>query len=474
MQSRGTTIVMVSLHGLLRGRDLETGRDADNGGQPPYVMAEAGALSARDDVTRVYLLTRLIEDPTLDPIYARQVEVVNEKFEIHRIPFGGPGYQLKEQLWPHLDEFVTNATTHIIDERIAPDWFHGHYADPGYSVVALSARFGIPFTQTSHSLGRRKLEALVTSGSREDEVVRRYRFGERFAAEEATLAHAAFIICSSREEITSYRDYTNIKGVRFEIIPPGVDHRRFFPYYDPLATDEQKQARESVRVELGKFLRDPGKPLIVALSRADKKKNIARLIEAYGRDQRLKAVANLAIFMGLRDDIAALPGDQASVISEALMLQDKFDLYGKLALPKRHNASDVPAIYRFAAQSRGVFVNAALTEPFGLTILEAAASGVPVVATNQGGPSETIGTLQNGVTVDPYDVDQIGNAVLDVLADEVAWRRRSNLGILRIPQYYSWNAHAERYMTLVRREVASSRMVTSGPSEPVVRGEIRR
>ena len=41
--------------------------------------------------------------------------------------------------------------------------------------------------------------------------------------------------------------------------------------------------------------------------------------------------------------------------------------------------------YRIAALTRGVFVNPALTEPFGLTLIEAAASGLPIVATEDGG-----------------------------------------------------------------------------------------
>ncbi len=41
----------------------------------------------------------------------------------------------------------------------------------------------------------------------------------------------------------------------------------------------------------------------------------------------------------------------------------------------------VPALYRLAAARGGVFVNPALNEPFGLTLLEAAACGLPVAAT---------------------------------------------------------------------------------------------
>ena len=54
-----------------------------------------------------------------------------------------------------------------------------------------------------------------------------------------------------------------------------------------------------------------------------------------------------------------------------------------------------------------MFVNPALTEPFGLTLIEAAASGLPVVATNDGGPQDILRLCGNGVLVDPLDADEM-------------------------------------------------------------------
>ncbi len=60
---------------------------------------------------------------------------------------------------------------------------------------------------------------------------------------------------------------------------------------------------------------------------------------------------------------------------------------------QRHAQSDVSDIYHLAAATRGVFVNVALQEPFGLTLIEAAAHGVPIVATCHGGPVDIVDTL---------------------------------------------------------------------------------
>ncbi len=63
----------------------------------------------------------------------------------------------------------------------------------------------------------------------------------------------------------------------------------------------------------------------------------------------------------------------------------------------------MPELYRLAAASKGVFINPALTEPFGLTLLEAGATGLPIVATNDGGPRDIIANCRNGLLIDPLD-----------------------------------------------------------------------
>lgn len=61
-------ILMVSVHGLMRGHDMELGRDADTGGQITYVIELARALGRNNKVAQVDLLTRRIEDPQVSRI----------------------------------------------------------------------------------------------------------------------------------------------------------------------------------------------------------------------------------------------------------------------------------------------------------------------------------------------------------------------------------------------------------------------
>jgi sucrose-phosphate synthase len=135
------------------------------------------------------------------------------------------------------------------------------------------------------------------------------------------------------------------------------------------------------------------------------------------------------------------------------MLIDRYDLYGSVAYPKHHDSNDVPELYRLAAATQGVFVNPALTEPFGLTLLEAAATGLPLVATNDGGPQDIIGTCKNGILVDVMDPKAIGAAIREALSDPERWKRWSKDGLEAAHANYSWDSHAARYVEEVTRVV---------------------
>lgn len=86
--AEGVYIMLISVHGLVRGHAMELGRDADTGGQVKYVVELAEALAAHARVARVDLLTRQISDPKVDESYAAPEEQLADKARIVRIPCG--------------------------------------------------------------------------------------------------------------------------------------------------------------------------------------------------------------------------------------------------------------------------------------------------------------------------------------------------------------------------------------------------
>ncbi|KAK6914323.1 Glycosyl transferase, family 1 [Dillenia turbinata] len=496
-------LVLISLHGLVRGENMELGRDSDTGGQIKYVVELARALARMPGVYRVDLFTRQILSSEVDWSYGEPTEMLiagSEDAEdmgessgayIIRIPFGPRDkYLRKELLWPYIQEFVDGALAHILNmskvlgEQIGngqPVWpyvIHGHYADAGDSAALLSGALNVPMVLTGHSLGRNKLEQLIKQGRQSmEDINSTYKIMRRIEAEELSLDAAELVITSTRQEVDEQwglydgfdvklekvlraraRRGVNCHGrfmPRMAVIPPGMDFSSVIVQEDEaegelasLPGDGSPKALPSIWAEVMRFLTNPHKPMILALSRPDPKKNITTLLKAFGESRSLRELANLTLIMGNRDDIDEMSGGNASVLTTVLKLVDKYDLYGQVAYPKHHKQSDVPDIYRLAAKTKGVFINPALVEPFGLTLIEAAAHGLPMVATKNGGPVDIQRALNNGLLVDPHDQEAIASALLRLVSDKSMWYDCRNNGWKNI-HLFSWPEHCRTYLTRV-------------------------
>jgi sucrose-phosphate synthase len=437
-------LLLISIHGLIRGHDLELGRDADTGGQTKYVVDLARALSERKDITQVDLVTRRVLDPSISSDYAASIEPLTEKARIVRIDAGPEEYLPKEQLWDHLDSFMDNLLSWLNEQGQMPDVVHSHYADAGYVGVRLSNLLGVPLVHTGHSLGRDKRQRLLAKGFSNEDIEQRYSMSRRIDAEEEVLANADLVITSTFNEIEEqYGLYNYYQPKRMAVVPPGTDLTQFYP-------PTQKDSKIPFAHVLRRFLNDPDKPMILALSRPDERKNILTLVEAYGESEQLQDLANLVVVAGSRDDLRDMESGAQEVLTNILVLIDVYNLYGRVAVPKRLVSDGVPELYRLTTSSGGVFINPALTEPFGLTLLEAAASGLPLVATENGGPVDIIGNCTNGLLVNPLDKEAIGKALFEVLSNKEQWHIWSKNGIAGVHKYYSWEAHADAYLAKVK------------------------
>ncbi|MEM6910024.1 MAG: HAD family hydrolase [Verrucomicrobiota bacterium] len=433
-------LVHLSIHGLIRGTNLELGRDADTGGQCKYVLELVKALAEHPSTGQVDLFTRQIIDPKVSADYKRPEEKIAKNAFVKRVPAGPKRYLRKETLWRHLDEFVDQCLARFREAGRLPDVIHGHYADAGYVGSQLASLLGCPFIFTGHSLGRTKKARLLVGKADPQRIEKRYNLGARLEAEEMALDAASFVCTSTTQEVEEqYSVYENYDPARMRVIPPGVDVDRFAkPVPPPL--------RERVVAKLGRFLRAPDRPAILAIARADEKKNLSSLVKAYGQNQGLQEKANLVIVAGNRESLSELNAGARRVWTELLQLIDDFDLHGRVAIPKQHEPDEIPAFYQFAEQTGGLFVNPALTEPFGLTLIEAASAGTPVVATHDGGPQDILANCQNGLLVDPTNIPEISQALSQALSDQKQWRTWSASGKEGVRRHYSWPGHVERYL----------------------------
>lgn len=122
------------------------------------------------------------------------------------------------------------------------------------------------------------------------------------------------------------------------------------------------------------------------------------------------------------------------------MLIEKYQLKGQFrwiaAQNDRHRNGE---LYRCIADTKGAFIQPAIYEAFGLTVIEAMNCGLPTFATNQGGPAEIIVDGVSGFLIDPNHGDESSDKIVEFFNqckhDPEHWNKISTGGLNRI---YEW------------------------------------
>ncbi|KIN70584.1 HAD-superfamily protein hydrolase subfamily IIB [Sulfitobacter noctilucae] len=425
-------IMHISLGGCLSAPPVKYGITDDTGGHIAYVLGAALAQAKLPEIENVTIVTRLFDAPELGPIFAECEEEIAPKCQVVRLSSNRTEYLEKDDLvgeLPSLRIALLEMLEKLGDAR--PDVIHAHFADAAELALAARQKFGIPVLYTAHSLGSEKL----APGEEPTDALK-----ARIARETLALKKADAIIASSRDELERQipKLAPDAEG-RGQRIAPGVSVPK---------TGDPSCAREM----LSGFLRDTDKPIILAIARPIRKKNLRRLIDAYAADTVLQERANLVIVAGLRDGLRQKSNERDEVIAGLFDGIDRHDLWGKVALPRQHTARDIGDLYALAAEG-GVFCNPAFHEPFGLTLIEAAQAGVPLVGTQSGGPSDIIPELGFGALVDPCDAADIGRGLREILtapAREFAARRARNIA-RQIYDWDTWAIHTQKLINSVTK-----------------------
>ena len=420
-------ILHLALGGCLKSPPVHYGITADTGGHIAYILDATAAQADNIDTDQVSVVTRLFEGDGLAPEHALVSERLRPGLTIDRIATGNRRYLEKDALAEDMPAFIEAFCAHLARLPRLPDVIHAHFSDAAAVAAEARQRFAIPFVYTPHALGIDKRAHQGPCPA----------LDARIAAEERAIAQADAIIVSTRDEadrqVHAYRASTS---ARIHCIPPGVPSR-----------DAASMADGSLVDRLDQWLDDPAKPIVLAIARPVAKKNLIGLARAYAGSPGLQTAANLVILAGQHDG----PGsaEERGVLAELQALAAQPAIRGRIALPPTHDGRDVAALYDLAAQG-GVFVNPAFHEPFGLTLIEAAAAGVPVVATQAGGPSEIVAALCHGLLIDPRDDESIADACLAILNDPERHARMSASGRRGVARY-DWQRYAAESIALYAR-----------------------
>ncbi len=215
------------------------------------------------------------------------------------------------------------------------------------------------------------------------------------------------------------------------VVGNGVDTLRFAPKRSDLDT--------ALRTRLG--LREG--PVLLSVGGVEQRKNTINILEAFRQLHAIRPSAQLLLAGG------------ASVLDHQAYQAEFKARLDQMGLPRSAVVragviadADMPSLYRLA----DALVFASVREGFGLAVLEAMASGIPVIASHMAPFTEYLGD-DDVAWCDPHNVGSIANAMATILAEPL--RARLSLNGLMVAHRHDWlqtaRAHVPVYNAM--REV---------------------
>jgi sucrose synthase len=492
-------IALISPHGWF-GQEGVLGRP-DTGGQVVYILDQVKSLEKQlqEDIElagldvlnvhpKVIVLTRLI--PNSDGTLCNQrLEKIHGTLDgwILRVPFREFNPTMTQnwisrfEIWPYLETFAIDAERELRAEFGGkPDLIVGNYSDGNLVAFLLARRLNVTQCNIAHALEKSKY---LFSNLYWQDLEDKYHFSLQFTADLIAMNAANFIISSTYQEIVgtpesvgqyeSYKTFTmpelyhvtsgiELFSPKFNVVPPGVNETVFFPYTrmdDRLL--ENRERLEDLLFTLddptqvyGK-LDDPSKRPLFSMARLDRIKNLTGLAECFGKSQELQERCNLILIAGKLRTEESTDHEEISEIEKLYHIIDEYNLHGKFRwLGVRLPKMDTGEVYRIIADHQGIFVQPALFEAFGLTILESMITGLPTFATRFGGPLEIIQHGSNGFLINPTQQEEMAEIILEFISkcdqNPNYWEEISKRAIDRVYSTYTWKIHTSRLLSLAK------------------------
>jgi glycosyltransferase involved in cell wall biosynthesis len=228
------------------------------------------------------------------------------------------------------------------------------------------------------------------------------------------IQNASRVICTSKNTYLLLSHFVNVDPKKVRVIYYGVDHELFKPR-------DKLEARRRLGLPLDK-------PIISNVGSEEPRKNIPTLIKAFGI--LVKDVPNAMLIR---------VGSPTNTIKKLIHSEE---LEGKIVY-LRPTDEDLSLLYN----ASDVFVFPSYYEGLGLPLLEAMASGCPVIAGNRSAIPEAVG--DGGILLDPFDVDGFAYWMREVLSNEDLRIKLSEEGYRR-SMNFSWEKCARETLEVYR------------------------
>ena len=422
-------IAMVSTHGYVA--PIPPLGEADTGGQVVYVLELSKKLAQLG--YEVDIWTRRFEDQP-------EIEPVNEQVRVIRAPCGGRRFIAKEYLYEKLPEWGENALRFIARRGLKYQFFNSHYWDAGVAAQHLSEVLDVPHIHTPHSLGiwkKRQMEADYPADLENFE--KRYNFAQRIRHETLLYLAADTVVATTPQQVDVLREDYGVPEENCCIIPPGYDDNRFFAV--------SESSRQAIRQRLG--LR--GK-VVFSLGRLARNKGYDLLIDAFELVARREPQAVLVLALGGAERTAL----EDTILGELKAQVTHLGLSERVSFGSFIPEEELADYYRAA----DLFVLSSRYEPFGMTAIEAMASGTPTVVTTHGGLFRALTFGRHALYADSLDKEALGIMMVTVLRHPRLRSRLSRMGAHKARSLFTWTGIAQRLIALVERRESKSFTLT--------------
>jgi D-inositol-3-phosphate glycosyltransferase len=335
---------------------------------------------------------------------------------------------LPKEALPDISDQFCHGVMEWFERNGPPDVIHGNYWLSGVVGHHLKHALDVPFVSTFHTLARVKAEG----GDPEP------AWRDRAEAEIIQCSDAICVSCVEEEE--QFRRLYGDPHGRIEIIAPGVEHAFFAP-------GDKVGARCAIGADIGA-------PLLLFVGRIQPLKGPDVAIRTLAALHDLGSPrARLMIVGGASGQNGGIENERAHDLVDELGLHDHVDFVA----PQPHHI--LSSYYR----ASDIVIVPSRSESFGLVALEAAACGIPVVASAVGGLLSLIDNGETGLLIEGRNPDDYAEAAALILGDDEMRASMSKAAVIRAREY-TWRSAAARLQD-VYMDLAEADLVTCSPSD---------
>jgi mannosylfructose-phosphate synthase len=263
---------------------------------------------------------------------------------------------------------------------------------------------------------------------------KKYNFKRRIQEERKLYADCNLVVATTPPQFDLIVHDYEVPADKVRMIPPGYDDNRFFPVGE--------SSREAIRRRLG----FEGK-VVLALGRLARNKGYDLLIEAFSvaAQREPQAVLHLAVGgkeMNLQESI---------LLAELKAIAAQTDCADKILFGSFIAEEELPDYYRAA----DMFVLCSRYEPFGMTAIEAMASGTPTVVTVHGGLYRALAFGRHALFADPFDKYDLGITMAKIFRHPRLRARLVQMGAHKARSLFTWTGIAQQLVAAVEQRPAT-------------------